>query len=43
MDNLKKILNDFLSDQDDRLSKRTYNDYSNVIRIAFLKQPSYLI
>ena len=31
MDNLKKILDDFLSDQNERLSKRTYNDYSNVI------------
>jgi hypothetical protein len=33
MDNLKKILNDFLADQDQRLSKRTYNDYSNVISL----------
>lgn len=31
MDNLKKVLDDFLSDQNERLSKRTYNDYSNVI------------
>lgn len=33
MDNLKKILDDFLADQDQRLSKRTYNDYSNVISL----------
>jgi len=33
MDNLKKILDNFLSDQDERLSKRTYNDYSNVISL----------
>lgn len=33
MDNLKKILNDFLSDQEERLSKRTYNDYNNVISL----------
>ncbi len=29
MDNLEKVLENFLSDQDERLSKRTYNDYSN--------------
>jgi len=33
MDNLKKILDDFLTDQKERLSKRTYNDYSNVISL----------
>jgi site-specific recombinase XerD len=33
MENLKKILDDFLSDQDERLSKRTYNDYRNVIEL----------
>jgi len=33
MENLEKILEDFLSDQDERLSKRTYNDYSNVISL----------
>jgi len=31
MDDLKTILNDFLADQNQRLSKRTYNDYTNVI------------
>lgn len=31
MDNLKKILDDFLADQEERLSKRTYSDYSDVI------------
>ena len=33
MDNLKKTLNDFLSDQEERLSKRTYKDYRNVIQL----------
>jgi hypothetical protein len=33
VNNLKKILDDFLSDQDERLSKRTYNDYINVISL----------
>lgn len=33
MDNLKKILADFLADQDQRLSKRTYSDYSDVISL----------
>jgi len=33
MDNLNKILDDFLSDQDQRLSKRTYNNYENVIEL----------
>jgi hypothetical protein len=33
MDNLKKILDDFLAEQDQRLSKRTFNDYQNVIEL----------
>ncbi len=33
MKNLKKILNDFLSDQNERLSNSTYNDYRNVIEL----------
>lgn len=33
MDDLKTILNDFLADQDQRLSKNTYNDYTNVISL----------
>jgi hypothetical protein len=33
MDNLKKVLEDFLADQDERLSKRTFSDYNNVISL----------
>lgn len=45
MDNLEKILDDFLSDQDERLSKRTYNDYSDVISLFkdYLNSYAYIL
>ena len=44
MNNLNEILNDFLSDQDKRLSKRTYNDYRKVIELFenYLNSYAYL-
>ncbi|MFW5961468.1 MAG: hypothetical protein ACOCRV_00525 [bacterium] len=44
MVNLKKVLDDFLSDEKERLSKRTYNDYRNVIELFedYLNSYAYL-